>query len=428
MLLALASAAVVHAETIAATAGTWSFAGGCGGSANGTGFASQAEACLAASSSFNTCGYTTTNYGPNQYSASITAGQCKSTCNWGSVCGGTFNVATQQGYSCPPGQNWTLSGARCTRPDCVAPNVRNPATGVCGSDACTSKASLGAAQWFNIGTNPDSYPRVVCAGGCLAVYSGDSPAKSSLVNGVRNYFMYGGYDYTGSGSVDVCTANANTPVMPSGAAQVPVAHCASNQIEGLINGKLNCWNVPETPGAPPIKATVDAAPVTKDTTTTNVSTSGATTTTTTTTVNNSTGVTTIQTQACTAGNCTTTTQELGDATAKKPGDSTTPGTAAVTTGLYTGDTSGKTFSGVLTSFKNTVSASPVALAAGGFFTAGTFNGSCSALSVSFTMLGRPYALDATEALCGATAQTYYGYLAIGLLLIATVAAFVIAIL
>lgn len=37
---------------------------------------------------------------------------------------------------CPDGQNWTLSGANCTRPDCVAPQTRDQADGVCKTPVC----------------------------------------------------------------------------------------------------------------------------------------------------------------------------------------------------------------------------------------------------------------------------------------------------
>lgn len=36
-------------------------------------------------------------------------------------------------YTCPTGQNWTLSGTVCTRSDCIAPQTRNPNTGICES-------------------------------------------------------------------------------------------------------------------------------------------------------------------------------------------------------------------------------------------------------------------------------------------------------
>ncbi|MFZ2974577.1 MAG: RHS repeat-associated core domain-containing protein [Ferribacterium limneticum] len=34
-------------------------------------------------------------------------------------------------YKCSAGQNWTLSGSSCNRPDCLVPQVRDPATGLC---------------------------------------------------------------------------------------------------------------------------------------------------------------------------------------------------------------------------------------------------------------------------------------------------------
>lgn len=329
-------------------------------------------------------------------------------------------------YSCPVGQNWTLSGTNCTRPDCVSPQVRNGATGVCELPPCLATTQVQSERYYDVGVDPNNVPKFICSGGCMALYSGASVSHSAIVEGVRHYYMLGSYSFTGSGSVDQCTAGAQVPAPPSGVTEIPVSHCASNQIEGLIDGKLNCWNVPAVAGEAPTLANPDAAATTTGTSSTTVTTVGDVTTTTTTTTNNN-GGTTIWTQACTGANCTTTTETTGADQTDDP-DATNPGTGAATTGLYTADTGGKTFSGVLTSFKNTVSASPIASAAGGFFQAGTFSGNCAALDVSFTMLGHAFALDATDVFCGTTAQTWYGYIAAGLLLIATALAFWIAIL
>lgn len=334
-----------------------------------------------------------------------------------------FVTAFEFSYSetaCPAGQNWTLSGSNCTRPDCVSPQTRNVSTGVCESPACISTSTYEANGWHNVGVNTLSADYFSCISGCRAIFSYDT-GMSAIIDGVRNYFYYGHYTFTGKGAPDVCTPGAMPEPTPT-VTEVPVSHCASNQIEGLIDGKLNCWNVPATPGEAPTLANPDAAATTTGTSTTTISTVGDTTTTTTTT-NNIGGGTTIVTEACTAGNCTTTTAESG-----RDKTQTTAGAGAATTGLYTADTGGKTFSGVLTSFKNTVSASPIASAAGGFFQAGTFSGNCAALDVSFTMLGHAFALDATDVFCGTTALTWYGYIAAGLLLIATALAFWIAIL
>lgn len=49
--------------------------------------------------------------------------------NYAMQAGACKNTVTV--YTCPAGQSWTLSGTTCTRPDCVAPEVRDPATGQC---------------------------------------------------------------------------------------------------------------------------------------------------------------------------------------------------------------------------------------------------------------------------------------------------------
>lgn len=41
-----------------------------------------------------------------------------------------------QKMGCPANQNWTLSGSTCTRPDCVAPETRDEATGLCKPADC----------------------------------------------------------------------------------------------------------------------------------------------------------------------------------------------------------------------------------------------------------------------------------------------------
>lgn len=46
--------------------------------------------------------------------------------------------SAQPRYTCPTGQNWTLQGSLCTRPDCQAGETRNPATGICELPACPS--------------------------------------------------------------------------------------------------------------------------------------------------------------------------------------------------------------------------------------------------------------------------------------------------
>lgn len=81
----------------------------------------------------------TATYGCKLYNPPfITGGE------WGGyrvlACPDGTNTATCTGYECPANQNWTLSGATCVRPDCVAPDVRDPATGRCVNVCQTNDA------------------------------------------------------------------------------------------------------------------------------------------------------------------------------------------------------------------------------------------------------------------------------------------------
>lgn len=59
----------------------------------------------------------------------------------GTVYNSTSNIEYLSGvYFCPSGQNWTLSGSTCTRPDCVAPEQRQP-DGTCGSSCYAGNPS-----------------------------------------------------------------------------------------------------------------------------------------------------------------------------------------------------------------------------------------------------------------------------------------------
>lgn len=297
----------------------------------------------------------------------------------------SFNGSCPSVSSCPVGQNWTLSGSSCTRPDCVAPQTRNASTGVCEAPPCTSKAAVGGSAYFDYGTSPGgSFPNVVCSAGCLAVFSGTSPAGSAVVAGVKHYFAFGSYTYSGNGSWDSCTVGAGTPAPGSSAGTLPVSHCASNQIEGLINGKLNCWNVPGS-GVAPVAAPT-SAPVTAATgsSTTNVSTVGGTTTTTTTTNNISTGGTTVNVTSCTGGNCTSSTQETAleeDPTEGAP----SAGTLSTVGDLAIDDT--RTIQSVWDTRKAAIMATPLMSLASSLTSFPGGSGSCPAWAVTGSVFG-----------------------------------------
>lgn len=133
-----------RAETILATPGaeqpaTWA------GSVCGSSTVSAADACY---KQLTTCGGlpvsppSTLSYSIVSWSVNATK-QCRYVSYNGSVGGfgnvnttctaGTFEAATNKCfvYSCPAGQNWTLTGGTCSRPDCVEPLVRSVSTGLC---------------------------------------------------------------------------------------------------------------------------------------------------------------------------------------------------------------------------------------------------------------------------------------------------------
>lgn len=95
-------------------------------------------------------------------------------------------------YTCPSGQGWSLSGATCSRPDCVAPQVRDAADGVC-------KAPCGADQYRDsngqclcnngsqTGTNGTCCPAPGAGGGAPMQWCYvDSPSASSCASAGQN--------------------------------------------------------------------------------------------------------------------------------------------------------------------------------------------------------------------------------------------------
>ncbi len=77
--------------------------------------------------------------------------------------------------------------------------MRDPLTGQCKPDPCKSKARQTATEgYFDIGTDPAGrVPTTGCYDGCLAIFSGQSPAGEADVGGVKHYFAKGSYEYNG---------------------------------------------------------------------------------------------------------------------------------------------------------------------------------------------------------------------------------------
>lgn len=338
--------------------------------------------------------------------------------------GGTYPNCNGTSYSCPANQNWTLSGSNCTRPDCVLPQVRNVDTGVCTAPPCSSKGEVSSGL-YPMGSDPrGSFPAVICSGGCLALFSGTVPAKYAMVAGERTYYASGSYDFAGGGSSDACTPGEIVPAGAPAQASLGPQSCAPNQIEGEVNGIFQCWNTPEDAKAA-VEAGKNASSVPSKETSTSSTTNNTTnnTTTETTVINHAGGGTTTTTKVCTTGtaDCTTTTEKAG-----LP-EGNVGGGAAALSSLYSPD-SGKTFAGSINSFRAAWAAAPIVASSSNFFRVGDLQGACSGMSSSFSLLGQNVTIDLAPHFCTESFSALLTYIAMGLLLAASAAAFWIAIL
>ena len=73
-------------------------------------------------------------------------------------------------YSCPAGQNWTLSGQNCTRPDCAAGEGRTGADGVCRT-ACGVAADGNLDKPYTVAGS--SMPDSICVNGSFCGFDRD---------------------------------------------------------------------------------------------------------------------------------------------------------------------------------------------------------------------------------------------------------------
>lgn len=156
----------------------------------------------------------------------------------------TLTMSTTTAYSCPPGQNWTLSGTNCTRPDCVSPEVRQ-SDGTCSAPPCVAGQSSTASRYvgtFATGSGQSVYgvatpiPATLCDGTCSGTpQSVTSCDASSAVQGSP---VQCSYTITKTGAT--CSGgNGTAPTDPTIAAPNPP--CSSGQ--GAISnaaGKVVC--------------------------------------------------------------------------------------------------------------------------------------------------------------------------------------------
>ena len=149
---------------------------------------------------------------------------------------------------CPSGQNWTLSGTTCTRPDCVSPEVRNTSTGICEAPVCPTSSTSG---WYTVDKG-QNIAGTYCTGGCEYSLSLDLSAPLYYTSSKKTWLYMTRY-----GEGKSCSGGATAPEGVSTPPNTPekAAPCAAT--EGVISnstGKVSC--VPSaTPGADTAKQT-----------------------------------------------------------------------------------------------------------------------------------------------------------------------------
>jgi len=167
-------------------------------------------------------------------------------------------------YSCPSGQNWTLSGANCTRPDCVAPQVRDSSTGQCIASPCQSgesvtggffagwRVGLGANQIIGSDGGAFTFNPHRCQNGCsVNVTVSDCTSAAGYVDTPVPITC------TGTGIKTGATCTSDNTGAPSTTPTVPSHRPKCNAGEGVLtssSGTVAC--VPSgTPSSTPVVRT-----------------------------------------------------------------------------------------------------------------------------------------------------------------------------
>ena len=386
---------VAHAETIPATNQT---------------FYTDSNGLLQYSSRDAVCvAYRTTRY-PDLVIGTYTCGgtciscrgydtQLQSTINYGS----TF-IKTALG--CPSGQNWTLNGSNCNRPDCVAPQVRGT-DGVCKLNPCTNKPDASGLIGNAPGTDISG---LSCNGSCEIHTSLDISYTGATYKNATTQWLPYVQSYTGN----QCSTNT-TPAIQPVANQPPSPPkkppCAAT--EGVLtstSGTVACVppgvageSVPGVTTNKKVETYPDNTTKTTETTKTTDPATGAT--------DTNTKVTSTAKPDGTAGNAGTpgsktgTSDTSGTPDGKGDCDPTLqmcgkPGTDK----LYTPKTD--TFSSVMTKFSDGMKSTEIGNAFTTFFDVSVpSSGSCPDLSVSIGYLNTT--IDLAQYICNGKATEYF---------------------
>lgn len=344
-------------------------------------------------------------------------------------------------YSCPSGQGWTLSDTQCTRPDCVAPQVRQ-------SDGTCAAPAQQCDMWPGTESTPTNQPancscppgtkwnvgcRKTCGGGITpgqSVNAGwDMVIPKGQVEacwgGCGIQHVAGPYSILKDGSKMApatytgwaCSGNGPGTQDPSGtpapdttkkdkAAQHDPKCGANEGVVTVSTGKLLCLPAGTDVSVPQVQTKIKTETFSDNSTKT---------TETTITIDPATSVSDTRSTITATGGLSGT---AGTSSSVETSGSNSSGTGTgtdgkdgtcdpkkdfcggpTTTGIYTKKT--KTVESVMTTFKDGVIASPIGSAITGFFNVTVSSGSCPDWSVDVPVLATR--LDIGQHFCTANA-------------------------
>lgn len=155
---------------------------------------------------------------------------CPSGSNNGTAC-------LLSGYSCPTGQNWTLAGSTCSRPDCLADEVRD-ANGICTCPPGKTKIGEMCVTLCPAGYHVLTPDNGQCEKDCFGDQRQANDGKCECAKGTKSYFS-GSMNQTaalqgGGDCMNGCSVKAGFVSIPLGA------------IGAATSGSVSQWITPTT--------------------------------------------------------------------------------------------------------------------------------------------------------------------------------------
>lgn len=133
--------------------------------------------------------------------------------------------------TCPAGSSASAGMCVCNPPSVDSPDHK---TCVSAPPTCpTAGSSVGESGYIDVGTSPIAMPPRACDDGCPSQYVGGGVEYSRLVEGVKHYYVKGGYIAKAGTCVDGEPTIPRSPVLDADG-------CTSTQSKITMGGRTKC--------------------------------------------------------------------------------------------------------------------------------------------------------------------------------------------